>query len=302
MNSFDNSKLKIKNLKIGSLLKKNLLLRFFIFNFSFLIAVSPAFAKWEQQQVAMETNLQQKIETILSKALPVNSYIVTVHVEMEDKPNESRTVRNKSKTGNNPFLNNNRFILPGVPQKKEFSNNDTQQEDTVSIDATPEPQVKKIGISILVSQSTTQEQIKTIRDLLSSSLPFDPVRGDELDIQPSNLINGGSQEPQAPMPTPIASTPGDLSPVSKPALNVGGLLSSLSVPIVALLSIIAGILLTLVVFLFGPVRGFLNRLLVVLPRVGEQAAYSNTTKPNQTASADLQATREKTTHQFRQEF
>jgi len=39
-----------------------------------------------------------------------------------------------------------------------------------------------------------------------------------------------------------------------------------------------------IAFLFGPMRAFLNRLLAVLPRVGEQAAYTVSNAPSKTAA------------------
>src|SRR5437868_1610296 len=85
------------------------------------IASSVAWGKYEQEQLALETQLQQRIESILTKTLPPNSYIVTVKVEMGDKtkPASVRSTSGK-RGGNNPFLVQNQFVLPGVPQKKEF--------------------------------------------------------------------------------------------------------------------------------------------------------------------------------------
>src|SRR5690242_16587858 len=85
-----------------------------------------ATAKWEQQQMALERDMQDRIEGILAKTLPPNSYLVTVKAEMEEKANPA-SVQTRSSQRNNPFLNENRFILPGVPQKKEFGGTDNSE-------------------------------------------------------------------------------------------------------------------------------------------------------------------------------
>src|SRR5262249_54263006 len=52
-----------------------------------------------------------------------------------------------------------------------------------------------------------------------------------------------------------------------------------SIPSMMLMGALLMVLILFVAFLFGPVRAFLNRLLAVLPRVGEQAAYTVSNAP-----------------------
>src|SRR5436190_9067036 len=81
-----------------------------------------AHAAYEREQLAIESQLQERIERILAKTLPPSSYLVTVKVEIDVRA-AAASVKTKAggrKAGNNPFLDGNRFLLPGVPQKKEF--------------------------------------------------------------------------------------------------------------------------------------------------------------------------------------
>lgn len=221
-------------------------------------------AKYEQEQMALEGQLQQRIENILSKTLPPNSYLISVKVEMEDKPKPA-SVRSTVEGGRNkdPFLNQSRFVLPGVPQKKEFTK---QAEPAVNILA-DDALIKKISISILVSPEISQDQIRAVRDVINASIPFNPLRGDEMDIQASPLLDKDAAGPSSPA-TRIGRATG----------KGGGMWSAMGdrvmLPLVAFLGMVSVILLIFVAFLFGPVRAFLNRLLTVLPRVGEQAAYA----------------------------
>src|SRR5580698_11260975 len=86
-----------------------------------LTATSLLWAKYEQEQLSLENDLTQRIEGILSKTLAPNSYLVTVKVTMEESGGGgiNRTVNKRG--GDNPFMQKNRFVLPGVPEKKQFS-------------------------------------------------------------------------------------------------------------------------------------------------------------------------------------
>jgi hypothetical protein len=125
-------------------------------------------------------------------------------------------------------------------------------------------------ISILVATDVTREQIRSLREFISSAIPFNPLRGDELDIQSSPLLK-------------LANPPAQVSETSARAGSRSGsfdrLIDRNSLPILILLSIMAVGLIGLAAFLFGPVRAFLNRLLAVLPRVGEQAVYAANSGP-----------------------
>ncbi|OGR91054.1 MAG: hypothetical protein A2992_03135 [Elusimicrobia bacterium RIFCSPLOWO2_01_FULL_59_12] len=241
-------------------------------------------AKWEKEQVALENQLTQRIESILSRTLPPNSYLVTVKVEMEQGGGGYER-RSTTRGGENPFMRKNRFVLPGVPEKKQFSSTpEVKEESTVN---TPvEALVKKISISILVAQDVSSDQIRSLREFISSSIPFNPLRGDELDIQTSPLLKPSQPDAQAG---------GSAAGGRGGAMN--RFLDGNSLTVLVLLGIVGAALVGLAVFLFGPVRAFLNRLLAVLPRVGEQAMYAaNATGPATAAPAAPAAAAERAMH------
>jgi hypothetical protein len=229
-----------------------------------------ALAKYEQEQLQLEGQLQQRIENILAKALPPNSYLVTVKVEMEDRttPTTTRTNTGGRRAGGNPFLGQNQFVLPGVPQKKDFVQ---QQEETGSETVVnsfaAETLVRRISITILVASDVGAEQIKEIRDIISASIPFNPLRGDELDIQNSPLLKKS-------LPAATSSTVAPSDRFQGRTGAVGSLLDRSNWPTLIAIASALVALSIFIIFLFGPVRAFLNRLLAVLPRIGEQAAYT----------------------------
>jgi hypothetical protein len=245
--------------------------------------VGPLWGSLEQEQVTLENQLQERVEQVLAKVLPPKSYLVTVHVELEQRGGNTVTRATNRRGGTNPFLDRSRFILPGVPEKKEFSQTPEAGGDNIVTNTPIEALVRRILIAVLVAPDVTADQIHSIRDFLSATIPFNPLRGDQMDIQTSPLIKSATPSPD------ITKAVLDNMPNSG-----GGFWSSLyggkaSLPLMLLLGGVIGGLVIVVAFLFGPVRVFFNRLLAVLPRVGEQAIYaaggSNPLTPNATPTA-----------------
>jgi len=240
-------------------------------------SASLGYSAVERDAFSLESELQQRIENILSKALPPNSYIVTVKVDMSAPPSNT-TVHSRTNTASdvNPFLNQSKYMLPGVPEKKDFVEPQKQVDETTVNAFAAETLVRRITISILVSPDISNDQIRALRDFISSSVPFNPLRGDEMDIQRSPLLKRTS--PSDDPPAKGAVTPPE-EKLPRPANIFGGLSDRSTLLLVIILGGIILILTVLVIFLFGPVRAFLNRLLTVLPRIGEQAAYTVTNAP-----------------------
>lgn len=247
-------------------------------------------AALEREQLAIEREIKNRIEDVLSKTLPANGYLVTVKVEMEDrKTNATLRTNRRTVNNNNPFLDQNRFILPGVPVKKELTaNNDSLAEDTVVTPANAESLIRRVLIKILVPPDIPSDQIRAIQDLVTANIPFNPLRGDEIDIQNSTVLKPAkpavAEDVNVAAGTNVATGISEPSGTSSSSGSVAWW-SRVNWPVLALLGLgLAGFLLFLV-FLFGPVRGFLNRLLAVLPRVGEQAAYAVNQAPAKAAVA-----------------
>jgi hypothetical protein len=262
-------------------LKRSPLRRGGAFALAFFLLSPFAWAKFEHEQLMLESQIQERIERILSKTLPASGYLITVKVTMDERAVpasvQTRTARQNAK---NPFLDESRFMLPGVPQKKEFVQAPGAENNETTVNAaTAEALIKRIAINILVAPEVTREQIRAMQEVISVSVPFNPLRGDELDIQTSPLL--GKPAARAP-----AAGAGDSGAVNSPATSVAPAPADRTmIFLYTVLGAMALVLGVLVFFLFGPVRGFLNRLVAVLPRVGEQAAFAVTNANNRAAGA-----------------
>jgi hypothetical protein len=224
-------------------------------------------ARYEKEQVMLENQLTDRIEGILAKTLPPNSYLVTVKVEMEEgtRGGVNRTVNTRG--GENPFMQKNRFVLPGVPEKKQFSTTPEVTQESTVVNPPAEALIKKITITILVSPDVNGEQIRSLREFISSAIPFNPLRGDELDIQTSPLLKSSKSQTSG-------ANAGGVGVGTNTSNDKSWLGEGVNMPLFIVLIFVAVGLIGLTAFLFGPVRGFFNRLLAVLPRVGEQAIYA----------------------------
>jgi len=231
----------------------------------------------------METQLQQKLESVLSKTLPPNSYLVTVKVEMisGNRPAARRTTARRE--GQRNFLQN-QYVLPGVPQKKEFVPGPETNTETTEEALSPEALVNRILITILVAPDVTADQIRNIRDVLSTTIAFNPLRGDEMDIQNSPLLKPVNAS-GSPAPAAASASFGGENRGGRSGSFLGALSDGASAPMMLLLGAFSTGFILFVAFLFGPVRAFLNRFLMAMPRIGEQAAYTVSNAPSKSAVA-----------------
>lgn len=246
-----------------------------------MVAMAPfSLAKLEREQLAIESQLQNRIENILSKTLPPNSFLVTVKVEMDTRTRPTTTRSSQAGKGrNNPFERQSQFVLPGVPQKKEFVLQQEQPETETTLNAfESETLVRRILITILVAPDVPSDQIRGLQEIIQSSIPFNPIRGDEIEIKNSSLLK--------PINTPSPSANAKSSDAGASAGRASTSQNSFAswfnrnnAPLMIVLGAIATIFFIFLAFLFGPVRTFLNKLLAVLPRVGEQAAYAVNNAP-----------------------
>src|SRR5437016_863395 len=118
----------------------------FIISLVFIgLTASVGLAKYEQEQMQIESQLQGRIEGILAKTLPANSYLVTVKVEMENRERPTQTATAK-RSGGNTLLGQNQYILPGIPGKKEFVNAPESTSETSVSSFSVETLVKRITI------------------------------------------------------------------------------------------------------------------------------------------------------------
>ncbi len=240
------------------------------------LASSRILAVYEQEQMQIESQLQSRIEGILSKTLPPSSYLVTVKAEMENRTRPGVQTPAK-RGGTKSLLGQNQYILPGVPGKKEFVNAPEPANETTGDTFSAETLVKRIIITILVAPDVTADKIRNIREVITGSVPFNPLRGDEMDIQNSSLL-----KPATPVATAGSSA---ARPAASNGTSFWGSLSDrANGPALVLVGGVGVVLIFFLGFLFGPMRAFLNRLLTVLPRVGEQAAYTVSNAPAKTAA------------------
>ncbi len=211
--------------------------------------VSPVAAEssLDSERLDLETRMQKRVEEALGKILPAGQFVVVIRVEPLARVSDTGETEQRDQSG---------FYLPGVPVRKSFDNTSEQMQNLVDT-LKPDPKmfhrfIRRIQVTLVLDQELSEETVIKVRDLTRQMLSLDAARGDTLDIQRTVF--------------------------SKPAamLNPTGMLrlqSELkSYWALVLLVLILICLAVFFLFMFGPLRGFLNNFVQILPTLKAQDA------------------------------
>lgn len=205
-------------------------------------------SSWESEKLALETTMQSRVEKALSRLLQEGTYVVVVQVEPLSAV-AGKAGRAASGEG---------YYLPGVPARTVIDGTSEVMKDLVDTLSSDQKNflrfVRRVSVLLILDESLSDNTIDRVRELTRQILSLEPARGDVLNIQ------------RAVLRTP------DL-PVSQDAVT--RLQSALkNYWIIISLSLILFCIAVFLLFVFGPLRGFLNRFVQVLP----------TLKPNEPES------------------
>ena len=195
---------------------------------------------WDGEKLALEIKMQQRVEIALSKMLPPGQYVVVVRVEALSKLLDD--------SGNFKDLEEE-FFLPGVPVRTNLDGTAGVMKD-IAESLKPDPRffkhfIKRISATLVLDQDLPDETVEKVRELTRQILSLSAKRGDKLEIQ-RIVFN----KPVAPTPeSAISRFQGSLK----------------SYWVIISLALILFCIAVFLLFVFGPLRGFLNRFVQVLP-------------------------------------
>jgi flagellar motor switch protein FliG len=197
----------------------------------------------DSERLDLETRMQSRVENALGKILPSGQFVVVVRVEpLNNKP--AGAVENNK--------DDQQFYLPGVPVRRSYDGSGDQLQnlaDTIKSEKNTTFQrfIRRIQVTLVLDQTLGDETVSKVRDLTRQLLSLDAERGDTLDIQ-RTVFN-----------KPVIETP---------AIPTGILLFQKEVRSYWLLIALVLVLIVVgvfVLFVFGPLRGFLNNFVQILP-------------------------------------
>lgn len=205
--------------------------------------VSPAMSELslDSERLDLETRMQKRVEDALGKILPVGQFVVVIRVEPLAKAVE---------TGDeNSSQESSTYYLPGVPVKKSFDGANEQMQnlvDTLKPDLKFQRFIRRIHVTLVIDEVVSDDTVSKLRELTRQMLSLDAERGDTLDIQ-KNIFS---------KPTEIQIIPTGILKFQKDVRNYWVLI---------LLVLIVFCVIVFFLFMFGPLRGFLNNFVQILP-------------------------------------
>jgi len=209
--------------------------------FSISLMAEPS---WDTERLNLEMSIQKRVEEAISKIVSPGQFVLVVRVEPWAQPIDTATGRpvEDQRSG---------FYLPGVPERQRFDGSDDNVKRLVE-SLKPESPIfrrfiRRINATLVLDQDLSDEVVGKVREITREMIGLDPGRGDTLNIQKTVF-----QRPVAP--AMLVDT------------NITKLQKSLqSYWLIISLSLILFCITVFFLFIFGPLRGFLNRFVQVLP-------------------------------------
>ncbi len=201
----------------------------------------------DSERLDLEMRMQKRVEEALGKILPEGQFVVVIRVE---------PLAIKESTSKNE-KDDNGFYLPGVPVKKSFDSTGEQMQNLVDT-LKPESKIfqrfiKRIQVTLVLDQATADDVVSKVRELTRQMLSLDSERGDTLDIQKTAFSK----------PTEVQLSPTGILKLQKDLKNYWLLI---------LLVLVIFCIIVFFLFMFGPLRGFLNNFVQILPTLKSQEA------------------------------
>src|SRR5262249_48721566 len=152
------------------------------------------------------------------------------------------------RNGGGKLSRQNKYVLPRVPGKKEFvTTPQTSNETTVSAFSAETP-VKPVTNTIFFAPDLAAHQNPSIPDGVSRSIPFNPLRGDEMEIKNATLLK--PVNPATPSNAPITHV--NPAPANQSFLSM--LSDRTNAPVLVLAGLLVFVFILFLAFLFGPMR------------------------------------------------
>ncbi len=208
-------------------------------------AVLFAESSWDSERLNLETNIQKRVEEALSKIIPANQFVLVVKIEPLGQQIDAK---------GNPVESGDGYFLPGVPERQRFDNNLSAKDLASALkpdSALFKRFIRQISVTLVIDQDISEETVDKVRELTRQMVGLDPQRGDTINVQRTVFQKA-----------PIAIIDNS---------SIAQLQNSLkNYWVVILLTLILFCVGVFFLFMFGPLRGFLNRFVQVLPTLKPQ--------------------------------
>ncbi len=226
----------------------------------FIVPTAAIDTSLDGERLNLETQMQRRVEEALSKMLESWQFVVVIRVEPIAKITATKEAAPDDTDG---------FFLPGVPSNKRMDGSaDAIRKLTDQLRPDKEVYhrfIKRITVTLVLDKSVTPELVTKVRDLTRQMIGLDPGRGDTLDIQQTSF-------PKPATATVVVDNTG-ISKLQQRLRDYSLLIG---------LSLLLFCVVVFFLFIFGPLRGFLNRLVQILPTLkpvdnGDRGRFGDST-------------------------
>lgn len=223
--------------------------KYFFLIFSMMAGFFPLQAELSQdsERLNLEIKMQQRVEEALGKILALGRFVVVIRIEPLPSSENVAPPQPKNDEG---------FYLPGVPVRNNYDRSGEEIKsivDSLKSEAKFQKFIRRIYVTLVLDQDIPEDVVSKVRELTRQMLSLDPARGDTLDIQRTAF--------NKPI-DPEANATGFFR-IQKEVRSYWILIS---------LILILFCILVFFLFMFGPLRGFLNTFLQVLPTLKPEDA------------------------------
>ncbi len=217
-----------------------------LITFSFLFAwLIPCAAQTtlDSERMDLEMRMQQRVEEALGRMLPPGQFVVVIRVE----PVASAAAKPEDKK--DPAAD--QFYLPGVPARRLLTDPSDGMKDLVE-SLKPETKmlfqrfISRITVILLLDKDLPTDVVDRVRSLTREMLSLDDTRGDTMEIQRTAF--------NKPQDQPLT-----LSGIQRVQKELK------SYWLIILLVLVVFCIMVFILFMFGPLRDFLNKFVQVLP-------------------------------------
>jgi hypothetical protein len=215
----------------------------------FSLFFSPLFAELSQdsERLSLEIKMQQRVEEALGKILAPGQFVVVIRIEPVATTENVAPTQPKNEEG---------YFLPGVPVRTNYERTGEELKtivESLKTDQKFQKFIRRIYVTLVLDQDIKDDVVSKVRELTRQMLSLDPARGDTLDIQ--RTVFNKPVDPNANLT--------GFFRIQKEVRSYWILIS---------LMLILFCILVFFLFMFGPLRGFLNSFLQVLPTLKPEEA------------------------------
>ena len=201
----------------------------------------------DSERLDLEMRMQKRVEDALGKILPLGQFVVVIRIEPLSSA-EGGTLPTPRDESN--------FYLPGVPVKKSFDGSNDKLQDLVDT-LKPETKffqkfIRRIQVTLVLDQDLPNDMVSKVSLLTRQMISLDASRGDTLDVQRTVFTKNVEVQSN---PTGILKIQKDLK----------------SYWLLVMLVLVIFVIVVFFLFMFGPLRGFLNNFVQILPTLKPQA-------------------------------